>query len=183
MNVSFGNLIRATGEINESIFPVRHLSRDYAIDTGGPGKWRGCPGTLYIKELCAPSQIYTYVVGMKYPMPGIAGGKPGAPNQLKLRCGGPHEHIVETTAFYVDHLPGERYEYRYGGGGGWGDPLEREPQKVLDDVLDEYVSVEGARRDYGVVLTGSLEDLTLAIDSAATEALREELKATADARR
>jgi N-methylhydantoinase B len=176
MNVSFGNLIRATGEINESIFPVRHLSRDYAIDSGGAGKWRGCPGTLYIKELCAPSQIYTYVVGMKYPMPGIAGGKPGAPNQLTLRCGSPHQHVVETTAFYVDHQPGEHYEYRYGGGGGWGDPLEREPQKVLDDVLDEYVSIESARRDYGVVLTGSLEDLTLAIDWPATAALRTELR-------
>jgi N-methylhydantoinase B len=177
MNVSFGNLIRATGEINESIFPVRHLSRDYATDSGGPGKWRGCPGTLYKKELLAPAQIYTYVVGMKYPMPGIAGGGPGAPNLLKLRCGGPHEHAVSTTAFYVDHLPGERYEYRYGGGGGWGDPLEREPQKVLDDVLDEYVSIEGARRDYGVVLTGSLEQLDLAIDDAATETLRAELRA------
>ena len=54
--------------------------------------------------------------------------------------------------------------YDYGGGGGWGDPLDRDPQAVLDDVLDEYVSVEGASRDYGVVLTGSLEDLTLAID-------------------
>jgi N-methylhydantoinase B len=47
---------------------------------------------------------------------------------------------------------------------------------VLDDVLDEYVSVEGARRDYGVVLTGSLEDLTLAIDDDATTALRAELR-------
>ena len=107
-------------------------------------------------------------------MPGIAGGKPGAPNELTLRVGSPHEQVVETTAFYVPHEPGERYEYRYGGGGGWGDPLERDPQKVLDDVLDEYVSVEGARRDYGVVLTGSLEELDLAIDHAATDALRAE---------
>ncbi|MFQ5665977.1 MAG: hydantoinase B/oxoprolinase family protein [Candidatus Binatia bacterium] len=176
MNVSFGNLIRATAEINESIFPVRHLSRDYAIDTGGPGKWRGCPGTRYVKELLAPSQVYTYVVGMKYPMPGIAGGKPGAPNQLKLRCGSPHEHVVDSTAFYVEHQPGERYEYRYGGGGGWGDPLERDPQKVLDDVLDEYVSAEAARRDYGVVLTGSVAALDLAIDWQATQALRKQLR-------
>ena len=176
MNVSFGNLIRATAEINESIFPVRHLSRDYATDTGGPGKWRGCPGSLYVKEICAPAQIYTYVVGRKYPMPGIAGGKPGAPNRLIVRAGGPHAHEVTTTAFYVEHLPGERYEYRYGGGGGWGDPLERDPQKVLEDVLDEYVSIEGARRDYGVVLRGSLEDLTLEVDWEATAALRAELR-------
>ena len=45
---------------------------------------------------------------------------------------------------------------------------------MLDDVLDEYVSVEGAERDYGVVLTGSLDDLTLAVDEAATDDLREQ---------
>ena len=106
--------------------------------------------------------------------------KPGAPNQLTLRCGSPHEHVVETTAFYIDHQPGEHYEYRYGGGGGWGDPLERDPQKVLDDVLDEYVSIESAHRDYGVVLTGSLENLDLAIDLPATEGQREQMKAAQD---
>jgi N-methylhydantoinase B len=67
---------------------------------------------------------------------------------------------------------GDRINYDYGGGGGWGDPLDRDPQAVLDDVLDEYVSVEGAARDYGVVLSGSLDDLTLAIDASATEELR-----------
>jgi N-methylhydantoinase B len=67
--------------------------------------------------------------------------------------------------------------FNYGGGGGWGNPLDRDPQAVLDDVLDEYVSVEGARRDYGVVLSGSLEDLTLALDEPATEQLRAEMRA------
>jgi N-methylhydantoinase B len=181
MNVSFGNLIRATGEINESIFPVRHLARDYATDTGGPGRWRGCPGTLYVKQILAPAQVYTYVVGRKYPMPGIAGGKPGAPNELRLRAGTPRELLVETTAFYVPHDPGDCYAYRYGGGGGWGDPLERDPRKVLEDVLDEYVSVEAARRDYGVVLTGSLEAFDLAVDRLATDALRAELRTQSDA--
>jgi len=178
MNVSFGNLIRATAEINESIFPVRHLSRDYAIDTGGPGEWRGCPGSLYVKQILAPSQVYTYVVGMRYPMPGIAGGRPGTPNLLRLRVGGKEERVVETTAFYVDHAPGECYAYRYGGGGGWGDPLARAPQAVLEDVLDEYVSVDGARRDYGVVLRGSLAALDLSVDEDATAALRAELRSS-----
>lgn len=176
MNVSFGNLIRATAEINESIFPVRHLARDYCPDTGGPGKFRGCPGSLYAKEVVTPATIYTYVVGMKYPMPGIAGGKPGAPNQLRVRCGGAHERRIGDTAEMVPHEAGERYEYRYGGGGGWGDPLERDSQQVLDDVLDEYVSVEAARRDYGVLLTGSLHDLTLAVDEDGTRRLRAEMR-------
>ena len=73
--------------------------------------------------------------------------------------------------------------FDYGGGGGWGDPLDRDPQAVLDDVLDEYVSVEGARRDYGVVLTGSLEDLTLEVDEAATTAARRDRDASHDGRR
>jgi N-methylhydantoinase B len=69
---------------------------------------------------------------------------------------------------------GEAFEWVYGGGGGWGDPLEREPEKVLDDVLDELVTVEGARRDYGVALRGTVADLGLAIDWAETERLRKE---------
>jgi N-methylhydantoinase B len=126
-----------------------------------------------------PFKLYTYVVGMKYPMPGIAGGAPGAPNRLTLHYGADHEDVVAHTANWVPHEAGERLCYDYGGGGGWGDPLDRDPQAVLDDVLDEYVSVEGARRDYGVVLTGSLEDLTLDVDVDATVALRAERRSAA----
>jgi len=177
MNVSFGNLIRATAEINESIFPIRQLWRDYETDTGGAGEYRGNCGSLYRKQVLAPATIYTYVVGKRYPMPGIAGGNPGSPNRLVARAGGAHAFEVGDKAGYIEHAAGERYEYHYGGGGGWGDPLERPPAKVLDDVLDEYVSVEGARRDYGVVLAGSLEELTLAVDHVATERLRAEMRA------
>src|SRR5947208_3433488 len=175
MNVSFGNLIRATAEINESIFPQRQLARDYATDSGGAGEFRGGPGTLYRKQLTAPATVYTYVVGRKYPMPGIAGGKPGAPNRLELRVGGAREEAGNTTCL-VPHEAGEAIAYHYGGGGGWGDPLDRDPAKVLEDVLDEYVSPRSARDDYGVVLTGSLEDLDLALDAEATARLRAELR-------
>src|SRR3989441_768686 len=87
MNVSFGNLIRATAEINESIFPIRQLWRDYETDTGGAGEYRGNCGSLYRKQVLAPATIYTYVVGKRYPMPGIAGGRPGSPNRLIVRAG------------------------------------------------------------------------------------------------
>jgi N-methylhydantoinase B len=100
---------------------------------------------------------------------------------LVLRVGSPSEVVVRDTADWVSLEPGDLIVYDYGGGGGWGDPLERDPQAVLDDVLDEYVSIESARRDYGVVLTGSLADMTLAVDLAATEALRSELRAAREA--
>jgi N-methylhydantoinase B len=77
----------------------------------------------------------------------------------------------------VEHEAGEAIAYHYGGGGGWGDPLLRDPAKVLDEVLDEYVSVRSARDDFGVVLTGSLEELTLAIDEEGTTGLRAQLRA------
>lgn len=53
-----------------------------------------------------------------------------------------------------------------------GDPMDRDPQAVLDDVWDGYVSIAGALRDYAVVITGSLEEMTIAVDEAATAAER-----------
>jgi N-methylhydantoinase B len=172
LNASFGNLWKATAEINESLYPHVQWSRDYRTDSGGPGQWRGICGSHYEKEVTVDAKVYTYVVGMKYPMPGICGGENGSPNEMILRYGSDDPYRVAHTADWVPLAAGERVMFNYGGGGGWGDPLDRDPQAVLDDVIDEYVSVEGAERDYGVVLTGSLEALTLAIDDGATEQLR-----------
>lgn len=175
---AFGNLWKATAEINEGLYPHVQWSRDYRTDSGGPGRWRGICGSHYSKEVLVDAKVYTYVVGMKYPMPGIAGGLPGAPNRLVIRDGSDDPHVVAHTADWVPISAGQRITYDYGGGGGWGDPLDRDPSAVLDDVLDEYVSVEGAERDYGVVLTGSLDDLTLIVDIDATRALRARRRAT-----
>ncbi|MBI2704709.1 MAG: hydantoinase B/oxoprolinase family protein [Actinobacteria bacterium] len=174
---AFGNLWKATAEINESLFPHVQWSRDYRTDSGGPGQWRGLCGSHYVKESRVDAQVYTYVVGMKYPMPGICGGHPGEPNKLTLRYQSDDPYVVQHTADWVPLGAGQKINYDYGGGGGWGDPLDRDPQAVLDDVLDEYVSVEGAEHDYAVVLTGSLADLTLVIDREATSNLRDERRA------
>ena len=93
-----------------------------------------------------------------------------------LRIGQPDALCVTHTANMVTLKAGEAFEYAFGGGGGWGDPLEREPQQVCEDVLDEYVTPEGARRDYGVVLRGSLEALDLTVDLESTQRLRASLR-------
>lgn len=175
---AFGNLWKATAEINESLFPHVQWSRDYRTDSGGPGQWRGLCGSHYVKEVRSDARVYTYVVGMKYPMPGIAGGQPGEPNKLTIRYQSDDPYVVAHTADWVPIAAGQKICYDYGGGGGWGDPLDRDPRAVLDDVLDEYVSVAGAARDYGVVLTGSLANLSLAVDPDATEALRSQRRRT-----
>jgi N-methylhydantoinase B len=116
--------------------------------------------------------VNQYVVNQTHVHPGIAGGDDGSPDRVTLAPGTDHETVVAPTVAGFLLRTGERLVYDFGGGGGWGDPLQRDPQAVLDDVWDEYVSVEAAERDYGVVITGSLDDMTLAVDEPATERLR-----------
>jgi N-methylhydantoinase B len=107
-------------------------------------------------------------IGRRWPMKGIAGGRNGAPNRWLYDPDSSREREETGLGYLVNFQPGSRWAFQLGGGGGWGDPLERDPAAVLDDVLDGYVSVEGAKRDYGVVLTPD----GIGVDSEATRAER-----------
>jgi N-methylhydantoinase B len=163
-----GNLIKASAEINEHFFPHILRGRNYITDSGGAGQWRGGCGSNFVKEVRTPTYVNQYVVNQRHIHPGIAGGHHGSPDHCMVGD-------VEVNPSVANKLldTGERLVYRFGGGGGWGDPLDRDPVAVLDDVWDEYVSVEGALRDYGVVITGSLDEMTLAVDYEATKVERE----------
>jgi N-methylhydantoinase B len=163
-----GNLIKASAELNETLFPHLLRGRNYLTDSGGPGRWRGGCGSHFIKEVRTPTFVNQYVVNQYHVHPGIAGGRSGSPDECVLKG----DLKVDPSVANVLLDTGERLVYRFGGGGGWGDPLDRDPEAVLEDVWDEYVSVEGALRDYGVVITGSLEDMTLSLDMDATIAER-----------
>jgi N-methylhydantoinase B len=165
---SNGNLIKASAELNEVLFPHILRGRNYRTDSGGAGQWRGGCGSRFVKEVRTPTYVNQYVVNQNHVHPGIAGGAPGAPDRCVLHAGTDHEIVVDPTVAGELLDTGEQLLYDFGGGGGWGDPLARDPQAVLDDVWDEYVSIESARRDYGVVITGSLEAMDLTIDEQAT---------------
>ena len=81
-------------------------------------------------------------------------------------------HVGRRSVWRID--PGSIFRYQTNAGGGWGDPLERDPERVLRDVRDEYVSIEAAREVYGVVVEGDPErdPEGLTVDAAATAALR-----------
>lgn len=174
---AMGNLIKAEAEFNELLFPHVIRSRNFITDSGGPGMFRGGCGSHFVKEVRTPTSINQYVVNQRHIHPGIAGGRHGSPDACVLSPG--TERSVVVSPSVTGHLleTGDQLVYDFGGGGGWGDALERDPAKVLDDVWDEYVSLEGARRDYGVVITGSLEGMDLEVDEAATGLLRSELVA------
>jgi len=171
---SNGNLIKASAEINEALFPHILRGRNYLTDSGGAGQWRGGCGSHFVKEVRTPTRVNQYVVNQRHLHPGIAGGSPGSPDSCVISEGTEREQKVAPTVAGALMETGDRLVYRFGGGGGWGDPLERDPTAVLEDVWDEYVSRDAARDEYAVVLTGSVEDMNLALDADATTALRAE---------
>ncbi|HEU4913280.1 MAG TPA: hydantoinase B/oxoprolinase family protein, partial [Actinomycetes bacterium] len=105
---------------------------------------------------------------------GVKGGKAGRPFEVTIDPGGPHEREVDALADAEPVMAGQVIRIRTTGGGGWGDPLDRPVEEVLRDVRWGKVSVGGARSDYGVVVTDGAEP---SLDSSATEALREQLRA------
>jgi N-methylhydantoinase B len=133
---SLGNLIKASAEMNEQLFPHVIRSRDYITDSGGPGQYRGGCGSLFIKEARAPTNVNQYVVNRRHVHPGMAGGLSGSPDHCMV---GDVEAAPTAVGVLLD--VGDQLVYRFGGGGGWGNPLDRDPQAVLDDVWDEYVSI------------------------------------------
>lgn len=171
-SASLGNLIMQPAEEMESRFPLRMLGRELTTDTGGAGRWRGHPGTLNVKQVLQPAFASTWMVSRRHALRGLLGGDDAAPYGNRFLVGTPEEHEIENAAFNVPLPDGAITAYQFGGGGGFGDPLERDPELVREDVLDELVSVEAAERDYGVVLRGSAEDGELTVDAEATKALR-----------
>jgi len=168
LSAANGNLIKASAEINEQLFPHILRGRNYRTDSGGPGQWRGGCGSHFVKEVRTPTRVNQYVVNQRHTHPGMADGRDGAPDHVLV--GRTEVGVLAVSGELLE--AGEQLVYDFGGGGGWGDPLLRDPQAVLDDVWDEYVSVGAALRDYGVVITGSLEGMTLAVDCEATAAER-----------
>ncbi len=92
---------------------------------------------------------------------------------------GEYYYFGRVSAWHT--TPHSVFRYLTSGGGGWGNPLEREPARVLKDVRDEYVTIDGARKDYGVVVQGDpkTDPEGLVLDQEATEKLRSEMRATA----
>jgi len=148
----YGMSTLANAEIVEMRFPYRVVERELVADTGGPGRWRGSCGSRVVKKTRASMLLNFSAIGRRWPIKGVAGGHDGAPNRWTVYLDEPGEREETGLGYLLAFEPGGAWSFQLGGGGGWGDPLEREPQAVLEDVLDGYVSVEAARRDYGVVL-------------------------------
>jgi len=163
-------------EFTETRFPLRVERLALAPDSGGAGKRRG--GLGYLKEIRVLRDGYFLSVADRSILGcwGLAGGYAGAPFRVTIDPGGENERILPGL---VDDEPvsaGTLVRIETTGGGGWGDPLDREPDLVGTDVLEGKVSDEAAREVYGVVVR-VIDGATFEVDAGATSALRDQLRA------
>jgi N-methylhydantoinase B len=151
--------------------PVLVEERALRTDSGGAGKYRGGLGIdMRVRNLVEGKWNFELVRRNQCPPWGLWGGKPGEYGMYLLREPGDSGLRAMGGAHYPVPV-GSEVIVRTGGGGGWGDPLERDPAAVRTDVQEGLVSLAAAREHYGVALQDDLS-----IDAAATERLRNALR-------
>lgn len=180
--VTNGLMFRDSVEIDEQKYPIRITEMRVREDSEGAGRTRGAPGTVVKYGPKRDPMRAAYVTDCFHNPPrGTQGGGDGARSiPFKESAEGEEEPLDPITEVTLE--PGELLGHRLSGGGGYGSPLERDPEAVRRDVLAGWVSFERARDVYGVEFTDAVRADALAVDSEATEARREELRRPATGR-
>jgi N-methylhydantoinase B len=156
-------------EAQEAAQPIVVERFGFVPDSAGAGTFRGgCGIRRDLRFLADDGKLTNLSERQRFEPYGIFGGRPGRLARTVINPG-PDEtpvHGKQSREFAY----GDVISFQQSGAGGYGDPFARDPARVLDDVLDEYVSIGAAREQYGVVIAG--EGLGLRVDEAATRALR-----------
>ncbi len=165
------NLSNQPVELIEANLPLEITEYGLVPDSGGAGRYRG--GLAFARgfRLLADEAVLTVRSDRRYhPAWGFGGGGPGGPSLNLLRTAS-GERVLPPMPMGADTMHrGDVVHHVSAGGGGFGPPSERDPQAVLEDVLDGKVSRAAARDSYGVVLTGTSPP---AVDAEATRRHRE----------
>jgi N-methylhydantoinase B len=159
-------------EAGEGRAPIFIAYRKLRQDSGGPGKFRGGLGVAQEVRLLAPGNVLSAMERTLCAPWGLHGGRAALANRFSVvRMEGAVERFATgKTPGHIGLQAGDGFLVEVGGGGGFWNPFDRDPQRVLADVRAGYVSLEAARRDYGVVIRQNNRHFQ--IDSVATEQLR-----------
>jgi N-methylhydantoinase B len=167
--INDGDTHNSPNEQAEAKFPLVVESYRLVPDSGGAGRHRGGLGVERVVRARAPMTMNTQIERAHCRPWGLAGGREGTGNDVALRLDGKWKTDFPNAKVLVAALKaGDAFRIRSGGGGGYGSPLERPPELVLEDVRQGYVSLKAAAELYGVVIDAG----TLTIDREATEKLR-----------
>lgn len=170
-----GLLHRDSIEFDEQRFPLMIRSQRLLPDSGGAGRQRGGPATEVIfGPRRDPMTVSIMGGGTINPPKGVLGGA-DANHAYHGHIKADGSEDPQPNGVMLTMQAGEFVRSIDNGGSGYGDPLTRHPAKVLEDVVEKFVTRETASRVYGVVITGSAEDDTLAVDREATAQHRAEL--------
>jgi len=179
---SFADGIDAVYYVAQKNYPLEFAELEFGIeveafrihaDSGGPGRWRGGCGIMRdVRVLADDATLGLRLDNCKHPAFGVNGGQAGAPGLVVVNPDTPEAYELRTMGDGNQLKKGDLIRIVTPGGGGWGSPLERPAEAVLDDVLDGFVSTESAYRDYGVVLDRD----GVSLDRTATAARRAELE-------
>jgi N-methylhydantoinase B len=167
--INDGDTHNSPSEQLEAKYPV--LVERYAIreDSSGAGRTRGGLGAEMVVQALSAFSLTTRIDRMHCKPWGLEGGAEAAGNSIGIRRNGKWEmDLPNAKVFNVRLNRGDAYMMQSGGGGGFGHPMQRDPELVAEDVREGYVSRAVAQNVYGVVLTGADK-----VDAAATRALRE----------
>jgi N-methylhydantoinase B len=135
-------------EVLESEFPCRITRFELVPDSGGPGQWRGGLSLQREYELLEDATVIRRYDKSRFPPRGIAGGKAGGDARFVIRPGATQEYVTPSSGRYQMQA-GERFLLQSAGGGGCGDPRARDPAALARDIAEGYVSMGGAKTDYG----------------------------------
>jgi len=137
-------------EAHEQKFPILVERLQFIPDSGGPGKFRGGVGVRKDIKFLSKMKLFNLTDRFKFAPYGLFGGKPGAKGASLLIRDAEVVPLHSKGTYTLES--GDVVSFIISGGGGYGSPMERDPQSVLKDVTGGYVSMEGAKRDYGVVI-------------------------------
>ena len=167
----FTNMASQSVEVVEAEHPIEILCYEYLPDRAGPGKFRG--GVPYRRDYRFTEKEAILQVRSdraRIRPYGLYGGKAGKPSANTFDPEGRNRTLPSKPTMTIRH--GDVFRHELAGGGGWGDPLDRDPAMVLSDVRNELVGLESARRDYGVVIAAGGRT----VDEGATATLRAKMR-------
>ena len=175
--VAAGLLYRDSIEINEQRFPIKIDSMKITTDSMGHGRRRGGPATRVVMGPRHDKMSILHVCnGLASAPKGVRGGS-GSKFGGNVKIAKDGTETKYPAVMVCELEAGEKLRADDQGGGGYGDPLDREVARVLNDVAERYVTRETARDVYGVVIAGAVADDSLTVDVPATDKLRAEMRA------